>query len=155
MASVSLASMTVVAGFFGMNLEIPAAIQDQPGSFAMVTGGSFAFGALWYAAFNQAISSREVYKDGRHHLDSAVVLQNIFENIHTIEFILNKVKTEELQLTRGRFLEHMERSHSGLGEREMDVIFDIFDVSMDGVIRKAEMKTVETNFDEKEHVIKR
>ena len=74
MASVAIASSTCVAGFFGMNLQIPETLANHPDAFAFVTGTSCLLAGITYGAslsYAQGFRRRE----GHNRLQDAAALQ--------------------------------------------------------------------------------
>ena len=112
MASVSLAGMTAVAGFFGMNLELPfwldfgftSAGKSSVGgtAFLATTAASVALGggiyAMSMASANGWLRQTSQYDPGR--LNDVVALGRIFENMSSIEHIVHEHIQERVTKVR-------------------------------------------------------
>mmetsp|Transcript_81584 Transcript_81584/g.162839 ORF Transcript_81584/g.162839 Transcript_81584/m.162839 type:complete len:407 (+) Transcript_81584:586-1806(+) len=160
MMSVSLATMTTTAGFLGMNLELPSWLDGgftNPlvnegvggGFFVAVTCGSVAMGlglyAVGYAHANGML--RRVVAGGNqdNDVDDVVALGRIFEDMSSIEHAVHEHMALKYSkaLTKDEFrtlLGH--ETMRDVSTRELELIFEIFDVSNDGVINHLEVEEV-------------
>ena len=142
MASVAIASSTCVAGFFGMNLQIPETLANHPDAFAFVTGTSCLLAGITYGAslsYAQGFRRRE----GHNRLQDAAALQSIFENMSSIEHTVTTAVQSTGSFTKGEFTEMLQReTKREFQDREVDLVFEIFDVSRDGRVNRDEMRQV-------------
>eukprot|EP00615_Pteridomonas_danica_P008443 CAMPEP_0114370144 /NCGR_PEP_ID=MMETSP0101-20121206/32267_1 /TAXON_ID=38822 ORGANISM="Pteridomonas danica, Strain PT" /NCGR_SAMPLE_ID=MMETSP0101 /ASSEMBLY_ACC=CAM_ASM_000211 /LENGTH=388 /DNA_ID=CAMNT_0001521481 /DNA_START=461 /DNA_END=1627 /DNA_ORIENTATION=- len=154
-ASVSLAVMTTMAGFLGMNLEIPFFIDGGFTSgggggeegvgvggapFLIATGTALTLGGAIYG-FGLAHASgvlRRLNKNGVQDVDEVVALSRIFEDMSSIEHAVHKhlqMDDDTQTLTKEYFSEFLAKETSrDVTPREIELIFEVFDVTRDGRI---------------------
>mmetsp|Transcript_57371 Transcript_57371/g.129994 ORF Transcript_57371/g.129994 Transcript_57371/m.129994 type:complete len:521 (+) Transcript_57371:137-1699(+) len=158
-ASVSLGVMTACAGFLGMNLELPRWIdggftQDGPnpgtGAFFLgAVGASCGLGGAFYG-FGLAHASGRM--DALTHaaaVDEIVALARVFEDMGSIEHVVHqqmiaatkgRVKGAGASLSKAEFAQLLgKESMREVSEKEVDIIFEIFDISKDGRIEEGEV----------------
>ena len=149
MAAVGLAATTSVAGLFGMNLA--SGYEDAAGGFAAVTLASALLGGGVVAACRARLRrDATVAAQARAASDDRVALAALLENMATLEHLFDATARAGdaggALARRGGALGRDDLAalvESARGRaptpREIDMLFDIFDVSGDGEISKEEM----------------
>merc|ERR1712232_621561 len=98
-AAVSLGVCTTIAGYLGMNLDIPSSFP----SFTATVGGSFALAALIHGLCACYASGYDLRWTARQRAEEMKALQCIFKDMGRIDYILKASSTTQ----------HLSRTHFG------------------------------------------
>lgn len=142
--SVSLAVCTTLAGYLGMNLPIPPALETMPGAFLMAVAGSTAVGASVALGCMFYIRDTWLQKEAQHHMQEMRALQAIFQDMGRMDLALRAACLSEV-VTREKFKSLLESAKGGklATDFEVDLLFKVFDRSRNGIVETCELKFLE------------
>lgn len=138
MTAVGLAATTSIAGIFGMNLV--SGVESAPLAFAAVTAGSGLVGAAVVAGFHATMrSQKSIQQRARHASDDREALTALLANMATVENVFDDACRD---LTRPVIAERLEAATGRApSEREVEILFDIFDASQNDKISLREARS--------------
>jgi hypothetical protein len=186
-ASVSIGIMTALAGFLGMNLELPLWLDGGftsggapgPGPFltaVAVSGGLggavYGFGLAHASGALRRTFSASRSGNGRSDVEDVVALGRVFEDMSSIENAVHAHMgtapsavfaaakgdaSAAAKATQGRGLTKAEfqavlaaDTKRAVSARELELIYEVFDVNGDGLLRNDEVAAVQA-----EHAFRR
>eukprot|EP00440_Ansanella_granifera_P030310 gb/GFBE01032931.1/.p1 GENE.gb/GFBE01032931.1/~~gb/GFBE01032931.1/.p1 ORF type:complete len:494 (+),score=106.57 gb/GFBE01032931.1/:1-1482(+) len=143
MGTAALAVSTVVAGFFGMNLQ--SGIEDVPGLFWMVTAGTTAITILIFAGLMSGV--RRFHRVQRNHMSQTGSLRRALEGLDEAYFSLRQsgslVCSEDEAAPSGvnkaELFEALEAAGCVLNDEEQDVLWEAMDANRDGSLSASEL----------------
>jgi len=137
--AVSLGVCTTVAGYFGMNLTIPAYLLDMPHGFVGVTLASLAAAAMLHAVCVQWLAGYSMKKRARLRFAEIQALQNMLRDMDLVDFALKSAQGAST-LSRDEFRQALESvAHTRqITDLEVDVLFRSLDSSGDGLLQPSE-----------------
>jgi len=157
--TVCLSTMTVVAGFFGMNLV--SGFEDHESMFLVTVGGSGVAAIVLYAACHNFLSGKNMRKRVREKATEINAITAVLNNMDSLDFAIKRLLQEaDSNLSQGKYnsigfgstYTSNPHSHSLTKERfksvlaevrgpgkkiergEVELIFGILDKSGDGVM---------------------
>eukprot|EP00252_Welwitschia_mirabilis_P003102 TRINITY_DN13180_c0_g1_i1.p1 TRINITY_DN13180_c0_g1~~TRINITY_DN13180_c0_g1_i1.p1 ORF type:complete len:297 (-),score=73.34 TRINITY_DN13180_c0_g1_i1:399-1205(-) len=134
MAGLSFNLAMVPAGFFGMNLL--SGLENSPNAFYVITGAvslaSASVGLSLVVMFRRMLHT--------HHAKDLAALQDLLQHIDHIDEIFQTLSSKGGMVSREEFKKYL-RSHPSTGsmkEREIDLMFHIFDSNHNGQVEGSE-----------------
>lgn len=149
--AVSLATCTCVAGYFGMNVQIPATIEALPAAFWSITFGSIGLAMIVYQGCMSYAGGYAMRRRARARLEEINVLQSILRDMDRIDLALKSVADSQ-ELNKEGFREALQEATPGrsVSELEVDVLFRSLDKSGDGLLQPSEFHSLGVPFDDQQ-----
>ncbi|KAL7566746.1 hypothetical protein ACA910_017794 [Epithemia clementina (nom. ined.)] len=133
-AGLSLAIGTTAAGFFGMNLI--SGFENTPGAFYIVISSTTCFGAIAAISALNYISDTTVKRRAEQRLTEIETLSNALSDICALDHAMKQIKQRGKAIDKEGFraLLREARRTKQISNKEVDLLFDVFDKVKDGVI---------------------
>jgi len=144
--TIGLGMITAIAGFFGMNLEIPPGIEKSPNAFLVVCACSAMLGGLSMGACIAYLSGVMHRMGAQREMQEVNVLQTIFRDLGRVDYVLKCASHTQDNLNRAEFRQLVTKalvdgqSAGTVSGLEADALFDLLDVSHDGLLQASEFK---------------
>lgn len=138
-AAISLGLGTAVAGFFGMNLI--NGLEETPNIFPMVVVGSGMGGVLIAGGSLNYLSGHAMQKRASDRIDEIETLTSALSDMSAIDYAVKSTVDGNRAVDKQAFGQLLAeaRQTQPVSEKEVDLLFDVFDRVKDGYLQPSEL----------------
>ena len=132
---IGMGMSTAVAGFFGMNLI--SGLEESPIAFHYVVFTTTAMGILLGAGCVSYISGSSMRKRTLEGLNEITLIDGALSHMGSIDYAIKYMVNKSQGMSKENFRKRLEESQprgQEIDRQEVDLLFDAFDASKDGVL---------------------
>uniref|UniRef100_A0A7S4HRH7 Magnesium transporter n=1 Tax=Odontella aurita TaxID=265563 RepID=A0A7S4HRH7_9STRA len=141
---IGLASATTVAGFYGMNLI--NGHENSATAYDAVVAGTSLTALLIVAGCTSYLSGNTMRKRAAQRLEEIETISGALSDMAALDYTIKVMVDQGKPMNKTAFSHHLRESrHSGdVMEREVDMLFDVLDISQDGKIYTEDFRSIES-----------
>jgi len=143
-AGIGIATSTAVAGFYGMNLI--HGLEDSPTAFNSVILNTSVTGAFLIGGCMAYISSPNVKRGTLKTLEEIDTIGDALTNMSALDYTMKKMTDVNVgPMDKETFRNHMKscQRSANMKDKELDFLFDVFDMTKDGFINNEDFLCLE------------
>lgn len=141
---IGLATATTVAGFYGMNLI--NGLEQSPVAYNNVVMSTSIAALLIFIGCTSYLSGTNMKKRATQRLEEIETISGALSDMAALDYCIKVMVENGTPMSKGIFSKHLKESrHSGdVKGKEVDLLFDVLDISQDGKIYTEDFRSIES-----------